>query len=346
VQYESVAAQVKNPDVLAAFYAGLATSQYQLALFDQVISNATKAAELSETCGNAEDAALAYAYWALGHVQKGELEQGLRIAQKSLRKVEQKFNLAIYSRALTATSFAYSALGRWQEAVRTGERALEVAQQYSDYALLCQAGYCLALAHLHRGDLPRAVECGELGVQKAPTPAFRVFSEVFLAWAWCRVGDAKRAIVILESILQVLRAGQNRLGELMCVRVLTEGYLLAGEKDKALESGRELLEMATQHGTSIYLCWAYRLLGEIWMTDNIAQSQRHFEEAISIMKEMKTESELALVYANMGRLHKQQGEVEQARKFLTDALEIFERLGTLIEPDRVRKELAELPTSV
>jgi len=28
---------------------------------------------------------------------------------------------------------------------------------------------------------------------------------------------------------------------------------------------------------------------------------------------------------------------------LTDALEIFERLGTLIEPDKVREELAGLP---
>ena len=32
-----------------------------------------------------------------------------------------------------------------------------------------------------------------------------------------------------------------------------------------------------------------------------------------------------------------------AREYLTKALEIFERLGTLIEPDKVREELAELP---
>jgi len=45
----------------------------------------------------------------------------------------------------------------------------------------------------------------------------------------------------------------------------------------------------------------------------------------------------------MGRFHKQQGNVEQAREYLTKALEIFERLGTLIEPDKVKKALAELP---
>ena len=45
----------------------------------------------------------------------------------------------------------------------------------------------------------------------------------------------------------------------------------------------------------------------------------------------------------MGRYHKKQGNTEQARDYLTKALEIFERLGTLIEPDKVREELAELP---
>jgi len=33
-----------------------------------------------------------------------------------------------------------------------------------------------------------------------------------------------------------------------------------------------------------------------------------------------------------------------AREYLAKALEIFERLGTLIEPDKVRKELVELKT--
>ena len=37
------------------------------------------------------------------------------------------------------------------------------------------------------------------------------------------------------------------------------------------------------------------------------------------------------------------GHMAQARDYLTRALEIFERLGTLGEPDRVRQALAELP---
>ena len=35
--------------------------------------------------------------------------------------------------------------------------------------------------------------------------------------------------------------------------------------------------------------------------------------------------------------------MEKAREYFEKALEIFERLGTLIEPERIGKELAELP---
>jgi flagellin-specific chaperone FliS len=50
-----------------------------------------------------------------------------------------------------------------------------------------------------------------------------------------------------------------------------------------------------------------------------------------------------MAYAGYGRLHKHQGKIAKAREYLTKALEIFERLGTLIEPDKVKEELAGLP---
>jgi class 3 adenylate cyclase/tetratricopeptide (TPR) repeat protein len=342
VRYESVVAEVKNPALLAAFYAALGTSQYQLALFDQLIRNSAKAAELYEVSGNVEDAALAYTYLALGHIQKGDLEKGLMIAESALSKIEERSNLSVYARALTAASFAYSGLGLWDKAVRVGQRTLELAEEFSDYSIMCQAGYLISFAHNQKGDLISAAEYGELAVQKAPTAAFKMFARIFLAWSWCRAGELEEATDVLESSLQRLRAGQNRLGELICVRVLTEAYLLAGEYDKAMQTGKDSLELATRHGATIYVAWATRLLAEISLKYNPAEARSHFEKAIHIFQQKKAENELALAYSGMGRYHKQQRNAEKAREYLTKALEIFERLGTLTEPDKVREELAGL----
>jgi tetratricopeptide (TPR) repeat protein len=84
------------------------------------------------------------------------------------------------------------------------------------------------------------------------------------------------------------------------------------------------------------------MLGEVALVTNPGEASPHFEKATSIFKEVKAENELALAYSGMGRYHKQQGDTEKAREYLTKALAIFERLGTLIEPDTVREELAGL----
>ena len=58
--------------------------------------------------------------------------------------------------------------------------------------------------------------------------------------------------------------------------------------------------------------------------------------------EFKAENELALAYAGYGRFYKRKGQTVMAREYLMKVLEIFERLGKLIEADRVREGLAEL----
>ena len=129
---------------------------------------------------------------------------------------------------------------------------------------------------------------------------------------------------------------------------LGEAYWLAGESDKARQTLEELLELANRCGAKFYLGSAHRLLGEIALTTDPIQvavplAAPHFEQSIAILQQIKAENELALAYAGYGRLHQQQEHVEQARDYLTRALAIFERLGTLGETDKVWQALAALP---
>ena len=123
---------------------------------------------------------------------------------------------------------------------------------------------------------------------------------------------------------------------------LGEGYWLAGEEEKARQMLEEGLEMAERFGARYYAGFAQRLLGEIALKTHPTQAAPLFENSIAVLREIKAENELALAYAGYGRLHKQQGKTAQAQEYLTKALDILERLGTLIEPDKVRPELAEL----
>ena len=130
---------------------------------------------------------------------------------------------------------------------------------------------------------------------------------------------------------------------------LGEGYWLAGEYDQASRRLRrapgnrralwDAIPTSGPHTAS---------LGEIALATNPTQVEAplaapHFEQSIAILQQINAENELALAYAGYGRLQQQQGNVAQAREYLTRALAIFERLGTLGEPDKVRQALAALP---
>jgi tetratricopeptide (TPR) repeat protein len=313
-------------------------------LLDQSIQTETKAVELNEASGNAEDAGYAYMILQFAYLLKGDYDLTITYKEDAIRMLKQQFNLRWYLWAIAATSLAYTWLGRWDDAVEEGQKELEVAEEYSDNSMICFSHWNIAMSYAHKGDLARAVEHGEMALDKAPTPADEVWAQVPLFLARCRAGETLKAIEMLPQFVSVQRAVRFIWSEITA-DILGRVYVLAGEYDKAKQTLKEVLEIQDQkqYGMKFVIGSAHRLLGEIAMVTNPSEASSYFEKGIEILSKIKAENELALAYAGYGRFYKQKGDIAQARDYLNRALEIFERLGTLIEPDKVRKELADLP---
>ena len=273
---------------------------------------------------------------------RGDFERVLALKEDLLRMVNQQFNLRWHTYAVSIASRAYACLGCWEKAIEEGQKAFKVAQEFSDNSMISWSAANLSIAYIWKGHLSQALEYGELAHQKAPTPGDKAFAQRSLGWAWCRAGEPNRGIELLIAVLPIFRAGFVG-SEIPLKCYLGEGHWLAGEDDKARQTLEESLEMAERCGTSYYAGFAQRLLGEITLKTNPTKAVHYFDKSIVIFREIKAENELALAYAGYGRYHKQRGQIAKAREYLTMALEIFERLGTLIEPDKVREFLAELP---
>jgi tetratricopeptide (TPR) repeat protein len=201
----------------------------------------------------------------------------------------------------------------------------------------------ISFIHTFKGNPDEAIEYAELAVEKAPTPADEAWARLLLGVALCHAGEAAKGVDLLQPVVSLYRAEPITHSLLDSTGYLTEGYLLAGEYNKAKQTAEELRDLARRCGAKWFLGHVHRLLGEIALKTNPDEAPSLFQHAIPIFQAIKAENELALAYSGMGRYHKQQGNTEQAREYLTKALGIFERLGTLIEPDKVRKELGELP---
>ena len=341
--YEPLVAEIDNIGLAGGVYTRMGTCEFYFGFFDKAIQAVTKAIELFEASGNTEYAGNAFNILRYSHLLKGDYDQVFALKEDALRMMSEHFNLLVYVRSFAATSMAYAFCGCWDKAVAEGQHALKVAQEYSDDGQISYASNIISYVFTFKGDTRRAIEYGELSVKKAPTPAYKAWAQCILAWAWCRDGQPCKGIEILDMYVKIFRTGRFTIFEIMISTTLAEGYLLAEAYDKAEQVAKEALELAERCGAKFYTGRAHRLLGEVALETNFSEALPHFEKSIAIFKGIKAENELALAYAGVGRLSKKKGDTAQAREFLTKALKIFERLGTMLEPDKVKNELADLP---
>jgi len=346
-RYEPMAVGLGDPGILGAFYACLGSIQWWFGFLSQSVPTLAEAARLCEEAGDAKRAGNVINSLQWCHFWMGDFDQVIALKEDALRLLDIAFNSRTYVMSMSATSMAYSQMGQWEEAKKDGQQGLKVAEEYSNNSLASFAAFALALANILENNPRQALDFAESAVQKAPTIGDRVFSQCGLSWALCRSGEALKAIELGTELISMFQAVRFVPGEIWETVIVAEGFLLAGEHEKATETIKKALELARRCEMKFFIGWACRLQGEIALKTNPAQAGEplaapHFEQSIAMFREIKAENELALAYADYGRLYKQQGEIMQARKYLKQALEIFERLGTQIEPDKVRAKLAEL----
>ncbi|NIS71972.1 MAG: AAA family ATPase, partial [Proteobacteria bacterium] len=298
-RYEPMARGLENSELLGAFYARLGDCEYSFGNFDQAIQTLTKAVELCEAAENTEEAGYAHLRLEWSHFMRGDYDRVLTLKEDLLRTMEQRFNLRWHTYALSIASRAYGCLGRWDEAVEEGQKALKVAEEFSENSMISWSALSLSIACAWRGDLARAVEYGELAVQKAPTLADKAWAQRSLGWARCRAGEPNRGIELLTAVLPIFRAGFVA-SEIPLTCYLGEGHWLAGEDDKARQTLEKGLEIAERCGARYYAGFAQRLLGEIVLKTNPIQAAPHFEKSKAVLRELKAENELALAYAGYG----------------------------------------------
>jgi tetratricopeptide (TPR) repeat protein len=131
---------------------------------------------------------------------------------------------------------------------------------------------------------------------------------------------------------------------------LVEAYWRSGNMDAAELTAQRGLDISMRAGMKFYSGSMHRLMGEIVLAKNPDQSGEplagaHFEESISLLSAARAENELALAYAGYGRFLKARRRLAESTDYLRRAIEIVDRLGTMVEPERVREQLAGLNES-
>jgi tetratricopeptide (TPR) repeat protein len=123
---------------------------------------------------------------------------------------------------------------------------------------------------------------------------------------------------------------------------LAESYLREGDWSRAFAVVEPVLVSSREGGYRHFEGVALRLLGQSLVVENPIEAAAHLDAAIRILESTGARNDLAKALVAHAQLARGAGNVEEARNLLERALAIFEALGSLDEPPRVRGDLDAL----
>ena len=341
-RFEPVANDLGDPTLLGPFVQQIGHCEWTFGQFGDAQERFAVARTLCEKTANYAVLAQTYQISMWNYLCLGEFHEVLKLLPPAELAWAKDPNLRWYTYALCAAALAYAYLGRFDEGVSTGHKALAVTDQLHDTAQMSFAAWSVAFVYLCKGDLGQAIQYGTVGVEKAPTPAERAWAQGALAAVWCRSDRVREAIEVLAPMYANLRAGKFIPGERFAL-FLGEAYWRDGQYAPAQTAIEEGLEIQTRCKMKYEAAVSHRLLGELATSMNSpARAEAHFLKSIEMLEAIGAFNEMALACAGYGRLKLAQGKVVDARKYLTRAVAVFERLGTLREAEQVRNELSAL----
>jgi tetratricopeptide (TPR) repeat protein len=122
---------------------------------------------------------------------------------------------------------------------------------------------------------------------------------------------------------------------------LAECLLALGELDEACRVCQEAITLSLEGGDRLGAALAHRALAEslIRLRPTDSRWQREIREAIRLQRDTGAQPELARSYASYARLLKVAGESEQAKAYLTQAIDKFRHMGMAWDLERAEQAL-------
>ncbi len=307
---------------------------------DVSIGYCRQASEIAEREGL--DDLRAYAQCCLAHVYlvAGNLQDALKAGEWALEAFEAQGNLWWACRTLWALLPVTNALGDWERALVYCDRALTHATAMDDARLKVVAHLRRGATEVQRGDAARALEACRQAEALSPGPFDKAMLKAVRGQALIKGPDPAAGTAELEEAVAWFAKSNLRYTHSYAVLFLAEGYLRHGQCSKARALAEEAVVVARDRHYWHLEGVAERVLGESLLPDDRQAAKEHFEAAALILAEVGARNDLAKAWLTQATIRHAEGDHAGGLSLAGRALSLFEELGTLDEPERVRTWLA------
>lgn len=259
-----------------------------------------------------------------------------------------KSNSYIYFKSLAGIGFNYFFKGDPQKAIKIGQKLIKYGEDSGNIRSQAIGYYIMGYGQCAGGNFDKAIELSEKAIQIALDPFYAVIPNIVIGFCHLlcnRHDEAKSHINIIRSFDE--KKGTELLGipakaSLYAISI-AEGNMAVGFS-KLLNIQRKCLENAHKN------IWVMieQFIGKIYfemivgpkpdtgtlirnigfLIKNYPFAAKRAEEHLSIViesaKDMGAKGILAQAYLDLGLLHKAKRQTDLAKKFISEAITIFE----------------------
>jgi tetratricopeptide (TPR) repeat protein len=283
----------------------------------------------------------------------GNYRRAIELASRSLaltegKPVGERFGMLTgVAPVVTRVPLIYSLaeLGALAEGIAQGEEAVRIAEMVGQPFSLVMAYTQLGYVYLVKGDLDKAIPMlvRSLDIcRNAQVFLFLSRATAHLGYAYLLSSRVAEALPLLEHAVNQPTHG---LRDLLHRSWLSEAYLVASQKEKAIEVARRALDVARHKKERGHEGWVLRLLGEIAAhkdPPDIGKAENHYGQALALAKELGMRPLMAHCHVGLGKLYRRIGNLQRAKEHLTTATTMMGEMEMGLWLERAEAELKEL----
>jgi class 3 adenylate cyclase/tetratricopeptide (TPR) repeat protein len=338
ITHQLIVESLGDEGLLGGFYGQL--GHRELVMFHDYNRAATtleQALELSDGAGNQHDAIFAETLLLWTDTMLGEYDRALRHREMARRRLESFYDSIGTNWTHAGAALVHAARGHWARAMAEADAGIAIGRQRSDAAIISFDFMIKSHCQSERGDWAGALESAQASLAAAPTLYFRGFGQVVMGRALCHLGQQEQGLQIQRAIISFLEEYRHLLGWTYFAPGLIEALIEADSRDEATTLLDSVEDAVIRGPAPLFAGKCRRFRAELGQLP--ADKLR---EGFSELRRIRADNELARSLATLARLEQQSGNAEAAKAAMEEALAIFERLGTLEEPERARTFLQNL----
>jgi len=366
--HKDLAESLDDKAKLGIFYAWLGFSLYFRARLKDSYEYLLKAFELGEEIENQQVIGYACTWLAWTCSELGSLEKAILYGERA-QKISKHIpsDQYLFFKSLGGIGYACFHKGDRKRALETGTAILDYGQRHSNIRSIVMGHFIKGLSFFVDGDFQTSVDAFSKGIQTASDPFYSQFSRFSFGLGNAQNGQFQEAEKALQEVASYSRGFGCELLGTPTHALLGLVSIAKGQMGQGLKMIEETLRACHENEMRSRYASIEHALGQVYlqivnklapvslttMAKNIGfiirnvpsagkKAEDHFNKAIEVAKEIGAKGTLGQAYLDLGLLHKAKGKTDQAREYITKAIQVLDQCETEVFLKQAKEALASL----